>query len=180
MHFSEVLLLGAALAMDALAVSVALGAAQGSQFRWKNAALAVILFGFFQFFMPLAGFVGSSFAEHLIANYGNIAAGILLMIIGGKMFMDRNDETQTVFSLYKIFTLAIATSIDALLVGVSYRCLHRAEILSDALIIGAITALICAIGCLAGRWSGKLLGKHCATVGALVLVIIGVKVIFFG
>ena len=178
---TEAVFIGVALAMDALAASVALGAAGRKSFDWRKIAITAGFFGFFQFLMPLIGFIGSSFAEHLVYNYGSIVAGVLLILIGGKMFFDKADEegSKDTFSLQKLLVLAIATSIDALLVGVSFRCLHRTSIIADIIIIGAVTALISAAGCLAGRWSGKLLGKHCPYLGGGVLVMLGLKVIFF-
>ena len=180
-HATEAVFIGVALAMDALAASVALGAAGRKSFDWRKIALTAGFFGFFQFLMPLIGFIGSSFAEHLVYDYGSIVAGILLILIGGKMFFDKADEegSQDSFSLQKLLVLAIATSIDALLVGVSFRCLHRTSIIADIIIIGAVTALISAAGCLAGRWSGQLLSKHCPYLGGRVLVMLGLKVIFF-
>lgn len=178
--FTEALLLGAALAMDALAASVALGAAGRKNFNWKRIALTAGFFGFFQFMMPLIGYMVSGLAEDLIQNCGKYVAGALLIGIGIKMFFDRNNEEAMKFSLPRLTTLAFATSIDALLIGVSFRCLHRTDIMPELLIIGIVTALISAGGCLVGRWSGRLLGNHCAILGALVLVALGIKVIIFG
>ena len=83
------------------------------------------------------------------------------------------------FSLPRVTTLAIATSIDALVVGVSFRCLERTGIIPELLIIGIVTFLISAAGCLIGRWSGKLLGNRCTILGAAVLVLLGLKIIIF-
>lgn len=175
----EAILLGAALAMDAMAASVALGAAGRLEFNWKKIVITAGFFGFFQFSMPLIGFIGSGFAEEAVAQYGKWIAGILLMGIGGKMFFDRNDSEAHKFSLQKVTVLAFATSIDALLVGVGFRCLHRTSILPEIIIIGVITALISAGGCLLGRWSGRMLGNHCSILGAAVLIMLGIKIIIF-
>lgn len=175
----EALLIGCALAMDALAASVALGAAGKADFNWKKITLTAGFFGFFQFFMPLAGFYGSGFIENAVQACGKWVAGALLIGIGGKMFFDRDDEKSKVFSLSKLIILAFATSIDALFIGVSYRCLHRICILPDTLVIGIVTFLISVAGCIAGRISGKHLGNHCTTLGALVLISLGLKVIIF-
>lgn len=175
----ESVLLGVALAMDALAASVALGAAGRRDFRWVRIALTAGFFGFFQFMMPLVGYLATGFAESIVSNYGKYVAGVLLIGIGGKMFFDRDNAEAMKFSLPRLTTLAFATSIDALLIGVSFRCLHRADILLELVIIGVVTALISAAGCLVGRWSGKLLGNHCTVLGALVLILLGLKVIIF-
>jgi putative Mn2+ efflux pump MntP len=67
---------------------------------------------------------------------------------------------------------------DAFLVGVSFQFQHRSNIFVDVIIIGIVTFLICIVGSLLGRWSGKLLGKNCIIPGALILVLLGIKVIF--
>ena len=178
--FVEAVLLGVALAMDALAVSVALGSTQRRRFTWDKIAITAAFFGFFQFFMPVLGFYGSSFAENIVADYGRWVAGVLLMLIGIKMFFEQEENDRKKFSLSQLTVLAIATSIDALLVGVSFRCLHRSGIILSALIIGIETWFLSGCGCLLGRWSGRLLGKHCIWLGAAVLTMLGIKIIFLG
>ena len=173
----EAILLGAALAMDAMAASVALGAADRLEFNWKKIVVTAGFFGFFQFSMPLIGFIGSGFAEEAVAQYGKWIAGILLMGIGGKMFFDGKNEKTKRFSLQQLTVLAFATSLDALLVGVSFQFQHRSNILPDSLIIGAVTFAIAIAACALGRWSGKLLGKNCVWPAALVLIMLGLKVI---
>lgn len=175
----EGFLLGVALAMDALAASVALGAAGRRDFSWVRIGLTAGFFGFFQFLMPLVGFIGSGFAGELAQLCGRWLAGGLLIGIGVKMFFDRDNAEAMKFSLPRITTLAFATSIDALLVGVSFRCLERCGIIPELLIIGVVTFMISAVGCLVGRWSGRLLGNHCAILGAAVLVMLGLKVMIF-
>lgn len=178
-NFIEAVLMGSALAMDALAASVALGAANRRRFYWTRIALTAGTFGFFQFFMPLIGFYASSFAEKVVNQYGSWITGLLLIGIGSKMFFDGRDERVRAFSFKQLFILALATSIDALLVGVSYRCMQRGSVWWDVIVIGIVTMLISAAGCIVGRWSGKLLGKHCAVLGALVLIMLGIKVIIW-
>ncbi len=178
-YITEAILIGVALAMDALAASVALGAAGKKDFTPGKIALTAGFFGFFQFFMPLAGFYGSIIGESIFHLYGKWIAGFLLIIIGGKMFFDQENEEKTRFSLYRLLVLAFATSIDAFLVGISYRCLEYSSIFTAVILIGAVTFLISTLGCIVGRFSGKLLGKHCAVLGASVLIALGIKVIIF-
>ena len=178
-NITEAVFIGVALAMDAMAASVALGAAGKKDFCWKKIALTAGFFGFFQFFMPLAGFYGSCFAEKLAQSWGHWIGGGLLILLGGKMFFEKEEEKNEVFSLKKLFILAFATSIDALLVGVSYRCIHRVCILPDTVIIGVVTFFIATAGCIAGRLSGRLLGAHCNYLGAVVLIMLGLKIIIF-
>lgn len=178
-NFLEAILLGTALAMDAMAASVALGAVNRRRFNWQRIALTAVTFGGFQFFMPLLGFAGSVFADRLIQSCGSYIAGILLIFIGGKMFWDGSGERPRAFTIQQLLTLAFATSIDALLVGVSYRCMARSSIIFDVIVIGVVTALLAALGGIAGRWSGKLLGKRCTLLGAVVLILLGIKVIIW-
>ncbi len=179
-NFCEAGLLGVGLAMDALAVSVALGAAERRQFTTRKILLTALFFGGFQFLMPGLGWLGGSFAGHIAQRYGRYFAGVLLLFIGTKMILERDPETPPAFGIWQLTVLAFATSIDALLVGVGYACLGRTAILADITIIGVVTAVISVIGCLAGRFSGKFLGSHCAIIGGLVLIAIGIKIIFLG
>ena len=180
MHWLETVLIGIALSMDALAVSIVLGAAEPGRMNWKRILTIALFFGVFQAVMPLIGWYGCSLTG-VIRETGHYFAAGLLGIIGGKMIYDRKEEHAAVFTLPRLFLLALATSIDAFLVGVGFACLQRPSILDDVLLIGLITFLISAAGCLAGRHSGKLLKtEHCMLIGGLVLIGIGVKTALFG
>ena len=180
MHWLEIVLIGIALSMDALAVSVVLGAAEGKNLTWKQIFVVALFFGSFQAFMPLIGWFGCGLAR-LIRESGRYIAAGLLGFIGGKMICDRKEEHAAVFTLPKLLLLALATSIDAFLVGVGFACLNRMNIYGDVFLIGLITFLISAAGCLAGRTSGKLLKtEHCMLFGGLVLIAIGIKTALFG
>ncbi len=180
MNVIEVLLIGVSLSMDALAVSLALGAVERSNFNWKKIALTAFFFGFFQFMMPVTGWFGGSLCGEIVRTYGRIVAAILLCGIGGKMIHDRNEEEHPEFGLKQLTMLAFATSIDALLIGVGFACLGRTGIIADSVVIGITTFLISAAGCVAGRLSGNLFGSRCNLLGGLVLIGIGIKVLFFG
>lgn len=180
MHWLETVLIGIALSMDALAVSIVLGAAEPGRMTWKRILVIALFFGVFQAVMPLIGWYGCSLTG-LIRETGHYFAAGLLGIIGGKMIYDRKEEHAAVFTLPRLLLLALATSIDAFLVGVGYACLQRPSILNEVLLIGSITFLISTAGCLAGRHSGKLLKtEHCMLIGGLVLIGIGVKTALSG
>jgi len=180
MHWLETCLIGIALAMDALAVSLVLGAAEGNRLTWKRILLVSLFFGGFQAFMPLIGWYGCSLTG-LIRETGHYFAAGLLGLIGGKMIYDRKEEHAAVFTLPRLLLLALATSIDAFLVGVGFACLKRTSVHGEVLLIGLITFLISGAGCLAGRHSGKLLKtEHCMLLGGLVLIAIGIKTALFG
>ena len=92
---------------------------------------------------------------------------------------EEKDEVAA-FSFQRLIVLSFATSIDALLVGVGYACLKRTGILLDVLLIGCVTFLIAAGGCLFGRCCGRRYGKNSEIFGGLVLIGIGIKVLLFG
>lgn len=180
MKWVEVILIGISLSMDALAVSLALGTMERQNFNWKKIALTAFFFGAFQAGMPLIGWLGGTLCGEWMQSYGRIVASLLLFGIGIKMLFERGDEQVPEFGLWKLTVLAFATSIDALLVGVGFACLGQSGIYGDVAVIGGITALISAVGCLVGRMFGNLVGNSCNLVGGFVLIGIGVKVIIFG
>ena len=181
MHWLEILLIGIGLSMDALAVAVALGAAEKERMDWKKVLLPALFFGGFQALMPLIGWFGGSLLGGIVQRYGCWIAAGLLWVIGGKMIWERNEENGRIaFGLKELVLLAFATSIDAFLVGVGFACLGETSVLREVLLIGCTTAVISAAGCLLGKSSGKLLGNHCNWIGGLVLILIGVKTVVFG
>lgn len=184
MYLIEPILLGISLAMDALAVSLALGAVERKDFNWRKILLTAFSFGIFQAVMPLLGWFGGSLFGTLVQTYGRILASFLLIGIGVKMVyevykLDDDDEI-TGFCFCRLIVLSFATSIDALLVGVGYACLKRTGILLDVALIGTVTLLIAAAGCILGRCCGNLFGSKCEILGGTVLIGIGAKVLFFG
>ena len=184
MFLIEPILLGVSLAMDALAVSMALGATERKNFTWSKILITALSFGIFQAAMPLIGWFGGSLLGSVVQTYGRILAAFLLAMIGGKMIHEarggeEKDEVAA-FSFQRLIVLSFATSIDALLVGVGYACLKRTGILLDVLLIGCVTFLIAAGGCLFGRCCGRRYGKSSEIFGGLVLIGIGIKVLLFG
>jgi len=181
MHWLEIVLIGIALSMDALAVSLALGAAESRQSGGREKILlAAFLFGVFQALMPLAGWFGVSLCGDFLQRFGRYIAAGLLGAIGGKMIWDREQEQTVVFGFFKLILLAFATSIDAFLVGVGFACLGRTSILPEVLLIGLITFCISAAGGALGRGVRKWIGDHSTTAGGAVLILIGLKMLFFG
>ena len=181
-QLTEAFLLGVGLSMDALAVSLALGAAERKSFTWKKILLTAGLFGLFQAGMPLIGWFGGSLCGDIVRTFGKIAASLLLAFIGFRMLRPSREEDGPPkgSGLRELLALAFATSIDALLVGVSYACLGRTDILGDVLVIGVVTAFISAAGCVSGRMFGNCIGRRSPILGGLVLLGIAAKIIFFG
>ncbi len=153
---------------------------------WDKIVLIAAFFGIFQAVMPAVGWFASGLCGGIAQKLGRIAAGLLLALVAAQMFREglskAEDPARTVgvCSLRRLVVLSFATSIDALLVGVSYACLGRSDILGDVLVIGAITALISAAGGVSGRMFGNRLGSRSSIVGGGVLLSIAVKIMFFG
>ncbi len=180
----EPVLMGIALAMDALGVSIALGTAERKNFTWGKMALTAFFFGAFQMGMPLAGWWGGALCGELLRVWGRYAAALLLLLLGGKMIWEacrkKPEEELPGFRFGRLVGLAFATSIDAFLVGVSYACLQRVNILSDTAVIGLVTMLISLGGCIAGRLFGAVCGSRGEIIGGVVLMGIGLKTAVFG
>lgn len=178
-------LTGISLAMDAFAVSISCGLSCG---RAKNtlptATKVALSFGFFQGIMVLIGWaLGLSFKD-FISHYDHWVAFILLAIIGGKMMYDATEEGACAISLDSktmLFTLSVATSIDALAVGISFAVLNISQIriTSTAIVVGVITFLFCFSGTYMGSKIGcnpKFKTKIDIT-GGLILIALGVKIL---
>lgn len=175
----QILLIAFSLAMDAFAVSVSTGIAVPG-FGPRQAARIGAWCGFFQFAMPLIGwFLGSSVKIYIEAVDHWIAFG-LLALIGGSMIREAlwGDEEAAVtdLSVKRLFLLALATSIDALAVGVSMAFM-RVDILLSAAVIGVVAFLMAMLGGLLGRRLGQLFQKRATLLGGGVLILIGLKIL---
>ena len=177
----EIFLIAVSLALDAFAVSVSSGIAIPG-FGWRQAVKMGLWFGAFQFMMPLAGwFLGSSVSGYIEAVDHWVAFG-LLALIGGRMAWGAvrgggdEEEAPADLSAKRLCLLAIATSIDALAVGVSMAFM-RVDVLFSAIIIGVVAFALSVVGGLAGRRLGSLFQKRAELVGGLVLIAIGVKIL---
>jgi len=181
MTFAELFILALGLAMDAFAVSLCAG------LSLKAASIKAMLiygayFGFFQAAMPLIGYLaGRQFAGSIMA-FDHWISFVLLAFIGGKMIYeslkkhDEGSEKAVSLSLAAMLPLAVATSIDALAVGVSFAFLS-VEIVPAVLTIGIITLVISAAGVGLGRIFGKAYRSRAEMLGGIILVIIGVKIL---
>ena len=157
-----------------------------SLLTWDRIALVAAFFGVFQALMPAAGWFGSGLCGDVLQRLGRIAAAALLAFVAFQMFREGfskdGDPAKEIgiCSLRRLVVLAFATSIDAFLVGVSYTCLGRTDILGDVLVIGAVTAAISAAGCICGRVFGNRFGNRSSIPGGLVLFGLALKIMFFG
>lgn len=182
MDIYTIILVGIGLAMDAFSVSVTDGIVLGKP-KPQEAGKIALFFGGFQFLMPVLGFLlGSAFAEYIKAFDHWVAFG-LLAFIGGKMIWEalfEKDECcenpKNPLDNYTLFILAIATSIDALAVGITFATMS-VSVLFASMIIGVITFVICLFGVYLGSMCGNVLGNKADITGGLVLLGIGIKIL---
>jgi len=179
--FGAILLLSLGLAMDATAVSAARGLA-AQRVSAQQVALIAVLFGGFQALMPLIGWMLGTRVGPLVEQFDHWIAFVLLGGIGGKMLWeafhddDEAGEPGGEFRLRALLVLAVATSIDALAVGITLPMLDAPFTLT-LVTIGVVTALCCALGVLAGRRFGAALGKRLDALGGIVLIGLGTKIL---
>lgn len=182
MAFAELFLIAVGLSMDAFAVAISDGLMIK---RRRTALLAAALFGLFQAAMPAAGYLlGAGFAG-IISRWDHFFALAVLGFIGGKMVIESASElksgkteqsVQRTLTFPMLLAQAAATSIDALIVGVTFAAIG-AEIIPAAVFIGAVTFAVSLLGALGGRRFGLLLGTKATLIGGLVLIGIGIKTV---
>lgn len=190
MGIGEICLLGIGLSMDAFAVSICKGL-QMRKFNGKQALWLGIFFGGFQAFMPLTGWLlGALFAKRIM-RYSHWIAFILLAFIGGKMLLEsirqKKEEPSEEAAVCpnkvdfrELFLLAVATSIDALAVGVTFSMMLDVNIFLSILLIGSITFLFALAGVKIGNLFGDRFEKQAGILGGCILLAIGVKILLEG
>ena len=188
MSIIEIILLSFGLAMDAFAVSICKGLTL-KKMDWKKSLIAGGYFGVFQAIMPLIGyfliklFKQNEAISNFITKYDHWIAFILLIIIGINMIVESfaKEEVDGNFGFKTMFVLAIATSIDALSVGVTFATMELAiNIYWTVLIIGGITFILSALGVFIGNVFGLKFKQPAEIVGGVVLILIGLKILLNG
>lgn len=180
MSATELVLLAIGLSMDASAVSISNSLCL-KKVRIKHVLQMAVIFAVFQGIMPLIGYFAASAFADVINKFDHWIAFILLSIIGGKMLHEAITEDVSqddcVFNLtFKLLLVqAVATSIDALAVGVSLSALN-VNIYYSITIISIVTFICCTIAVLIAKRFGKLLGKRAGVVGGIILIAIGLKI----
>ena len=179
MEFWEILTIAVGLSMDAFAVSVCKGLSV-EKVKAKHLWIAGAYFGGFQALMPLIGyFLGTSFRS-LIESVDHWIAFGLLVFIGGNMIWEsrgRGEETMDAsFSVKAMLPLAVATSIDALTVGITFAFLNVNLILAITL-IGIITFVLSVIGTKIGNRFGDAYERNAELVGGCILILLGLKIL---
>ncbi len=179
MEIIELLLIAIGLAMDAFAVSICKGLAM-KRMNWKKAVIVGIYFGVFQALMPVIGyFLGTTF-ENLVTKIDHWIAFILLVLIGGKMIKEAFDNNAEGYSdsvnFKTMLVLAIATSIDALAVGITFAFLQTNIVLA-VILIGIVTFILSIVGVKIGNQFGIKYEKRAEIIGGIILILIGIKIL---
>jgi len=181
MDYLTPVLLGIGLSMDCFAVSLAIGTT--TKTRLVHAAVIIAAcFGIFQAGMTLAGWLAGSTLIGVISAYDHWVAFLLLVIIGVKMIVERiwGEEDKTHIEAIRfvpVIILSVATSIDALAVGVSFGVL-QAAVLIPAIIIGAVAFIVSVAGVMLGERLEDLLGNKTEIAGGVILILIGTRILF--
>ena len=180
MSFITILIIAVALSMDAFSVSIATGAAYKKTGN-LNALKMAFFFGFFQAFMPIIGWLaGLSFRKY-IESYDHWVAFALLALVAGKMiyeaiFTKQDQKKNKEMTLTLLLILSIATSIDALAVGITFSLIAD-SITKAVIIIGLVTFAFSYIGVFIGEKIGHFFENKIEIAGALMLLAIGIKIL---
>ena len=188
MSLLDIILLAVALAMDCLTVSIVSGVLLGEGIKEEGGKMIrmAFLFGFFQALMPLIGWLGISYFQSFIEDYDHWIAFSLLAIIGGRMVWESlNPAEEQHFNPRRLRTqllLAIATSIDALAVGISFACTgytSLGQLTLPLVIIGVVSFLFSLIGYQLGARFGRSIAHRLKPelLGGIILIGIGVKIL---
>lgn len=180
MNLFTIIIIALGLAMDAFAVSIASGVTLKC-FKVGHALRVALFFGGFQALMPVLGWLAGSTFQQYIAAFDHWVAFGLLTFIGGKMIyesflIEKTEDNCDPNNLTTIFILAIATSIDALAVGLSFSIL-QVQIILPVIIIGIVTFLLSLLGVYIGGRFGSLFEKKIEFIGGIILIGIGLRIL---
>lgn len=174
-----ILLISLGVAMDAFAVAISSGTIIRTP-KLRDAIKIAGAFGFFQIIMPAIGWLIGSGLSYFIARIDHWLAFIILLIIGSKMLwkaMKKKDEKIIdPLNPYVLLILAIATSIDALVVGISLPII-KVPLITTLIVMGLITFIFSFIGVFIGEKLGHIVGEKCEIIGGLILIGIGTKIL---
>lgn len=187
MSLPEIILIALGLSMDAFAVSITLGLSVKRP-GTKEVIIPGVFFGLFQAFMPAIGYFAGVFFADKIQDFDHWIAFVLLGIIGGKMIMESFSKKESVsvqigeeareksFHFIKMSVLAIATSIDALAIGITFA-FFKINIFKAVIIIGLTTFFLSMLGVKIGNIFGTKFKSKAEFAGGAVLVILGIKIV---
>ena len=180
MELATIIVIAVGLAMDAFAVSIVSGTAQ-AQLKVKHALRMAILFGGFQALMPLVGSLAGLGVKEYIASYDHWVAFGLLSTVGGKMIYESfkirpAEENFDPSNIFVLLVLSVATSIDALAIGVTLSIIVS-SIATAVIIIGMVTFVLSYIGVFIGKKFGHFFEHRIEAVGGLILIGLGLKIL---
>ncbi|SHK24808.1 Putative Mn2+ efflux pump MntP [Hathewaya proteolytica DSM 3090] len=185
MGIIALILLAIGLSMDAFAVSICKGLNM-TKINFKHCTIVGLFFGGFQALMPLIGwFLGSQFQSY-ITSFDHWVAFALLAFIGGKMIYDsikvdededKDSDICAILNIKDLFILSIATSIDALAVGITFALLPNVNIWLSIATIGIITFALSFVGVIIGSKFGKKYEKRAEFLGGAILITLGIKIL---
>lgn len=183
MNLSATLLLAFGMSMDAFAASIGKGASLHNP-RFSEALRTGLIFGAIETLTPLIGWCLGLLASQIVLEWNHWIAFVLLVFLGGRMVIEglRGSETEETPKLQRhgfwlLVTTAIATSLDAMAVGVGLAFL-KVNIIETALAIGCATMIMSTLGMMVGRFIGPMLGKRAEILGGLVLIGIGCQILY--
>ena len=179
MGIFELFLIGIGLSMDAFAVAICKGLSM-RRIDGRQTVTVAAFFGGFQALMPFLGWALGKQFEQYITRYDHWIAFVLLAYIGGKMLCealrDKEEARAANFSLRELLVLAVATSIDALAVGITFAFL-KVEIGLASAIIGCTTFALSLVGVFIGNRFGSRYKQRAEAVGGIILILIGLKIL---
>ncbi len=180
MGWMELFLIAVGLSMDAFAVSVCKGLST-PQIKWKHYFIIGAWFGGFQALMPAVGYLLGSTFEQYITSFDHWVAFALLLFIGGNMIKEglskEEEKANDSFSFGTMAVLAVATSIDALAVGITFALLPDVNIIAAVCFIGAVTFVLSGVGLKVGSIFGLRYKAKAEIAGGIILILIGVKIL---
>ena len=180
MNTITIIFIAFGLAMDAFAVALASGIALKAN-KAYNAFKMALFFGVFQMVMPILGWLGGTGFRNFISSFDHYIAFGLLMFVGCKMIYESMkikdvEEKTNPFNAKVLFILAVATSIDAFAIGLTFAFL-KVAIVTPVIVIGIVTFAVSFAGVFIGNKIGHFFERRIEVVGGLILIVIGVKIL---
>lgn len=177
----EITLIALSLSLDVAVVSIGAGAL--NRLTLGRALLIAFIFGAFHAFMPLLGWFAGSWFKGPLLEYGNVIGFVLILLVGlrmlkGALTAESTDSERNVLNTKALLILAIATSIDALVIGISFTFLI-VPIALAIVTIGVVTFLMSLAGTYIGKQTKHLVGTKVEFIGALALILLAFKVLLF-
>lgn len=179
MGIIEVFLVGLGLAMDTTAVSICKGLAM-KKIDWKKAIIIALYFGIFQAIMPLMGYLLGETFQEIFSSVDHWVAFILLAIIGANMikesFENESEKINDRVDFKTMIVLALATSIDALAIGITFSIL-KIDLVLAILILGLVAFILSLVGVKIGNKFGSKFQNKAEITGGIILILIGMKIL---